>query len=194
MRVCTPNAAFLLAVLALLVLTAGCTDDPADPTATTPVPGGTPSVSGTPVSPQALVRFAPPAPAGWRLTAPPSTLTLDEDGMPLLSVTASYAPVTTPSGTAAGDADLVIQDTGGQPIGFRKLVDLLASAPAGTDGLNRTAIRGHRAFELRDERSSNAYILVADRFVVYLAVSGGTPADYDAFVAALDLDGLSRLR
>lgn len=193
MHVRIPVAALLLAVLALATFSAGCADDPAAPTGPSVSPGETPAVAGTPVAPEVLARFVPPAPAGWRLEAPPSTMALDEDGMPLLSVTASYTPVTEPNGTAAGDADLVIQDTGGQPIGFRKLVDLLASAPPGTDGLDRTTLRGHRAFEVRDERSASSYILVADRYVVYLSVSG-TPADYDAFVAALDLDGLSRLR
>ena len=121
-------------------------------------------------------------------------MSLDEDGFPLTTVTASYVPVTSPNETLAGDVDLVIQDNGGQPIGFAKLLGLLEGAPQSAGVVTRTTVRGHRAYEIRDERSTSLYLVVADRYIVYLAVTDATKADYDAFVAALDLDGLARLR
>ena len=41
---------------------------------------------------------------------------------------------------------------------------------------------------------TGAYLVVADRYVVCLAVTGGTRADVDAFVAALDIEGLAGQR
>jgi hypothetical protein len=54
-------------------------------------------------------------------------------------------------------------------------------------------LRGQPAHVLDDGRMTGAYI-VAGRYVVWLAVTGGTRADFDAFVAALDLEGLSGQR
>ena len=186
-------AAVLLLVLAALA--AGCIDDADDPTRILPESTtAAPHDGATVVPSDTLARFAPPAPGGWRFLAPPAGMTLDEDGFTLVTVTASYVPVTAPNGTAAGDVDLVIQDNGGQPIGLAKLLGLLESAPQSTGGLTRTTVRGYRAYEVRDERSSSVYIVVGDRSIVYLTVTNARPADYDAFVAALDLDGLARLR
>ena len=189
------SALSLLAAVLLLALAAGCIDNADDPTRSLPtVNASAPHDGASPVPSDALARFAPPAPDGWRFLAPPSAMTLDEDGFPLTTVTASYVPVTSPNETLAGDVDLVIQDNGGQPIGLAKLLGLLESAPQSTGGLTRTTVRGYRAYEVRDERSSSLYIVVGDRSIVYLTVSDARPTDNDAFVAALDLDGLARLR
>jgi len=196
MRPDRPSVPSLIAiVLVLLSVSGGCIDDTGDPTRALPDPTIAAAPGGvTPVPSDALVRFVPPAPGGWRFLAPPSGMTIDEDGAPLVTVTASYVPVTAPNGTAAGDADLMIQDTGGQPIGLAKLMGLLEGASPSASGLTETRVRGHRAYEIRDERSRSLYLVVADRFIVYLTVTDAGPADYDAFVAALDLDGLTRLR
>ncbi len=45
-----------------------------------------------------------------------------------------------------------------------------------------------------DGRMTGAYVVVADRYVIYLAVTGGTRADFDAFVASLEIEGLSGQR
>ncbi len=195
MRALWPSAPLFAAVLLLVALAAGCIDEADDPTRLFPeATSSAPLVGATPVLSDTLTRFAPPAPDGWRFLAPPAGMTLDEDDSPLVTVTASYVPVTAPNGTATGDVDLVIQDNGGQPIGFAKLLGLLEGAPQSAGVVTRTTIRGHRAYEIRDDRSISLYLVVADRFIVYLAVTDATPADYDAFVAALDLDGLARLR
>lgn len=146
------------------------------------------------IVPRALASYVPPAPAGWRLLAPPSPVSLEEDGAPLVSVTASYLSDGDPNGTGNRSADLVIQDTAGRSVGLRKLVDLLSSAPNDGNGLVRTTLCGQPAAVLSDDQMTRAYLVVADRYVVYLAVAGGTQADFDAFVTALDLDGLSGQR
>ena len=174
-----------LALLVLLVLGAGCTADPAEPIAQTDTPL---------IAPEALASYVPPAPAGWRLLAPPAPATLEEDGVSLVSVTASYLPDSDPNGTGRRSADVVVQDTAGRSVGLRRLVDQLPDAPAGGAGPARTTLRGQPAVVLTDEPVARAYLVVADRYVVLLTVTGGMRTDFDAFVAALDLEGLSGLR
>jgi len=182
-----PRAPFcVLALLAMLALGAGCSDDPM---AGTPAP--TVRADTAHIAPEALASFVPPAPAGWRLLAPPSPATLEEEGAALVSVTASYLPADDPNGTGNRSADLTIQDTGGRSVGLRKLADLLSTAPNDGNGLVRTTLRGQPAAVLGDETMTGAYLVVADRYVVYLAVTGGRRADFDAFVTALDIEGLS---
>jgi len=186
------NPCTLLPVLALLTLFAigaGCI---ADPTTGTAVP--TIRAGAALIAPEALAPYVPSAPAGWRLLAPPSPVVLEEDGAAFVSVTASYLPDSDPNGTGTRSAELVIQDTGGRSVGLRKLVDLLLNAPNDGNGPDRTTLRGRPAFVFSDDLMTRAYLVVADRYVVYIAVTGGSPPDFDAFIAALDLDGLSSLR
>ena len=185
-----PSAPFcILALLTILAVGPGCIDNPA---AGTPAPSV--SADTALIAPEALASFVPPAPAGWRLLAPPSPVTLEEDGAPLVSVTAGYLPADDPNGTGNRSADLTIQDTARRSVGLRKLVDLLPGAPNDGNGLVRTTLRGQPAAVLSDEQMTRAYLIVADRYVVYLAVTGGTRADFDAFVTALDLEGLAGQR
>jgi len=178
-----------LVLLSLLAVGAGCTADPArSPTVSTV------RADAALTAPEVLASFVPPAPPGWRLLAPPSSVSLEEDGMPLTSVTASYLRDSGPNGTGSTDADLTIQDTGGRSAGLRRLVDRLAAAPADGAAPARTMLRGQPAYVLDDGRMTGAYVVVGDRYVVWLAVTGGTRADFDAFVAALDLEGLAEQR
>lgn len=180
---------FLPALLVLLVLGAGCTADPA--TETTIL---TPQTDVPLIAPEALAEFVPPAPSGWRLLAPPAPATLEEDGASLVSVTASYLPDSDPNGTGTRSADLVVQDTGGRSAGLLRLVDPVPAGPVnGTDPV-RTTLRGKPAIVVRDPQMTRAYLVVEERYVVYLTVTGRVPGDFDAFVAALDLEGLSGLR
>ncbi len=178
-----------LPLLVLLLLGAGCVADPAtDPAVQIP------RTDTSLIAPEALASYIPPAPAGWRLLAPPAPATLEEDGASLVSVTASYLPDSDPNGTGHRSADLVIQDTAGRSVGLLRLVDHLPDVPAdGTDPV-RTTLRGQPATVFIDEQMTRAYLVVDGRYVVYLTVTGGIRADFDAFVAALDLEGLSGLR
>lgn len=176
-------------LLVLLVLGAGCIAGPAtDPAAQI-------ALTDTPlIAPEALASYIPPAPAGWRLLAPPAPATLEEDGASLVSVTASYLPDSDPNGTGNRSADLVIQDTAGRSVGLLRLVDHLPDVPAdGTDPV-RTTLRGQPAAVFSDEQMTRVYLVVDGRYVVYLTVTGAEQADFDAFVAALDIAGLSGLR
>ncbi len=179
----------LRALLALLVLiasiAAGCTGDPAAVTPTPAVRADTALMA-----PEALASHIPPAPPGWHLLAAPSAVSFEEDGAPLVSATANYLADESPDGTVGAGADLTIQDTGGRPVGLRGLVDRLATAGENGTASARTLLRGQPAFVFDDGPVAGAYIVVADRYVVYLAVTGGTRADVDTFVAALDLEGL----
>lgn len=176
-----------LALLALLAAGAGCTANPATDQSVTAVGTG-----GALTAPEVLASFVPPAPAGWRLLAPPSPVTLDEGGVPIASVTATYLPDGGPNRTGGTEAEVTVQDTGGRPVGLRRLVDALA---ASTDGSpTRTSLRGQPAFVLGDGPVPAVYLVVADRYVVRLAVTNGTRADLDAFIAALDIEGLAGRR
>ncbi len=177
------------AFLVLLVIGAGCTADPAMDPAVQIAQTDTPLIA-----PEALASYVPPAPDGWRLLAPPAHATLEEDGAPLVSVTASYLPDNDPNGTGNRSADIVVQDTAGQSIGLLRLVGLLPDVPA--DGTNpvQTTLRGRPAVVLTGEQMIRAYLVVDGRYVVHLTVTGGVQSDFDAFVAALDLEGLSGLR
>ncbi|HIH04307.1 MAG TPA: hypothetical protein HA263_10850 [Methanoregulaceae archaeon] len=178
-----------LVLLAMLAVCAGCTGDPA---AVTP----TPSVRADTalIAPELLAAYVPPAPPGWRLMAPSSPLSLEEGGVPYVSVTASYISDGGPNGTVGPGADLTIQDTAGRSVGLRRLVDRLAAAPENGTAPARTTLGGQPAFMIGDGAVTGAYLVVADRYVVYLAVTEGTRADFDSFVAALDLEGLSGQR
>jgi hypothetical protein len=179
----------LLGLLALVALGAGCSSDTAPDIAASTV-----QADAGLIEPEALASFVPPAPAGWQLLAPPAPSTLEEDGAPLVSVTASYRAVDGQDGSGDRTVDLTIQDTGGRPIGLRRLLDAALVAPAGGSAPVPTTIRGQTAWALSGEGVIGSYILVADRYVVWLAVTGGGQSDLDAFVAALDLERLSAQR
>jgi hypothetical protein len=180
-----PRALLPVLVLALFAVGTGCTADPTPPAV---------RADAALIAPEALASFVPPAPPGWQLLAPPSPATLEEDGTPLVSVTASYLRESGPNGTGSAGADLTIQDTAGRPVGLRRLVDRLGTASADGAAPARTPLRGQPAYVIENGGVTGAYIIVADRYVVWLAVTGGTRADLDAFVAALDLEGLPAQR
>ncbi|MEN6341427.1 MAG: hypothetical protein ABFC89_02600 [Methanospirillum sp.] len=186
------RALSVLALLAILVAGAGCVNDPAHEGAgATPTPVVRADIAL--IAPEVLAAYVPPAPPGWQLLAPPSPVSLEEDGAAFVSVTASYL-AEGPNGTSSPVADLTIQDTGGRSVGLRRLVDRLASPQANGTAPVPTTIRGQTAFIFTDGPITGAYLAVADRYIVWLAVTGGTRADFDAFVAALNLEGLSRQR
>lgn len=179
----------LLILLALLAVGAGCTADPVSGAAAPPV-----LADAGLIAPEALASFVPPAPPGWQLLAPPSPATLEEGGAPLVSVTASYLAVDAQDGSGDQTVDLTIQDTGGRAIGLRKLLDAALAASSGGSAPVPTEIRGQTAWVLSGEGMTGACVLVADRYVVWLAVTGGTQSDLDAFIAALDLEGLAAVK
>jgi len=157
----------------------------------------TPGTPGTPapvvpVAPGDLARFVPEPPPGWRLAAPPSAALLDDDGVPFTSVTAGYLPLEDPDGTGPRGAEITLQDTAGRLAGLREVFDPGSAAEG--DGTDRTILAGHPARVLDGGIVNGACILVADRYAVYLAVTGGSRADLDAFLEALDLDGLAAFR
>ncbi len=173
--------ALLVAVTLLALLAAGCSSDP-----TTVAPPSTPGDRSPLIAPERLAAFVPPAPEGWRLAAPPSAATLEENGTPIVSVTASYV--------ADGDrsADLVIQDTAGRPVGLRRLADGLMAAPGGSATV--ASLRGQPAVVVEDGGLAGEYVVVAGRYVVWCAVAGGTRADLDAFSKGMDIEGLAEQR
>ena len=183
-----------LPVLALVILVAGtgCVNDPANDSA-----GATPTpvvrAETALIAAEVLAAYVPPAPPGWQFLAPPSPVLLEEDGGTFVSVTASYISGS-PNGTSGPVADLTIQDTGNRSVGLRRLVDRLALPQADGTAPVPTTLRGQPAFVFTDGPIAGAYLVVADRYVVSLAITDGTRADFDAFVAALDLEGLSEQR
>ncbi len=169
--------ALLVAVTLLALLAAGCSSDP-----TTVAPPSTPGDGSPLIAPERLAAFVPPAPEGWRLAAPPSAATLEENGTPIVSVTASYVA------DDGGSADVVIQDAAGRRVGLRRLADGLMAAP----GENATvaSLRGQPAVVVENGGLAGEYVVVADRYVVWIAVAGGTRADLDAFTRGMDLEEL----
>ena len=166
--------ALLPALILVALLAAGCTDDPSR---SAPPPTATAAL----VAPEALASYVPPAPAGWRLVAPPSAAVLEENGTVLVSATASYL-----ADDGARSADLVLQDTGGRPVGIRRLADTLAAAPGAPAP---EALGGRLALVLEDGGVTSAYLVLDDRLVAWIAVPGGTRTDLEPFAAALDPTG-----
>lgn len=173
----------LIALLVLSLLAAGCIETPlaGDPS---PSPGAT--VPAPLIAPETLAAHVPEGLAGWQLLAPPSSAVLEEDGEPIVSVTASYL-----SSDGTRNADLSLQDTGGRSVGLRRLVDGLGNE---TGGAVWATLAGHRALVLEDGAMAGAYLVVADRYVAWIAVTGGARADLEAFANAMDLEGLAARR
>lgn len=168
-------------LLAALAVAAGCSADPAGSEPTT-AGGGEGGLS----SPEALAAFVPAAPQGWRLAGEPSTAVLEDDGVPVSSVTALYV-----ADDGVRTADLAIQDAAGRSAGLRRLADDLAANGTAPRGAR---LGGHPAYVVADGPVAGAYVLPGDRVAVFLAVAGGTRADLESFATALDLDGLAGLR
>ena len=175
------SALLSVLILAALAVAAGCSADPADTVPSTPAGG-----DGGLASPEALAAFVPVAPPGWQLAGEPSAAALDDDGVPVSSVTALYV-----ADDGVRTADLAIQDAAGRPAGLRRLAaDLAANGTAPRED----KLGGYPAYVVADGPVAGAYLLPGDRVAVFIAVAGGTRADLESFAAVLDLDGLAGLR
>lgn len=178
------TSAMLLVVLVVLAASAGCSADPVSE------PSAPASADGTAlIAPEALAAHVPAAPDGWRLAAPPSSAVLDEDGALIASVTASYLSL-----DGARTTDLTLQDTGGRPVGLRRLADDLAAASENGTAPAPTLLGGRAAHVVETGEMAGACTVVVDRYVVWIAVAGGNRAEIEAFCAGLDLDALADLQ
>ena len=208
---------FLLAVLCMALITAGCTSSQTTSPATTAQPVSTPSASDlsgtggnspatadmTPASAggssagatdvKTLNSLLPQAPAGWILDQQPVGSTrFDENNNAWTASSAEY------SSTAHKDttASITIQDTAGHNVGFKKIWSTF-SATENSDGYFRsTTLHGNPAWETHSigGKTFKSWVLVNDRFMVQVSIENGTEADYATILNAINFAGITDLK
>lgn len=179
----------LVLFLAGVCIIAGCTQAPSGQSGKNlPV-----NTSITTLDPSALVPFVPPAPQNWVNESEPFGYTLNDNnqGISYSAVSGSYTLAANNSSTA----EVIIQDTGGAKVGFRGLWDNL-TASEGTQAYTRKVdVKGYPAWEIYEAPDRYAsWIAVGDRFMIYVAVNGGSRADFDALVGSINYQGLAALK
>lgn len=195
----TSSIAFALVLLIIgLVLVAGCTSLTSTGSQSTLSAGAAVQA----VNSGKLVALLPAAPAGWKLgdyyhskptgETMPSTST----GLPWTLASMGY------TSTANKDtmATIVIQDTGNQAVGFKSTLMSDQLKETTKQSFKSTRVKGYPAWEYSaasDESNGllrSGIISVNDRFMVMVRIDGGTKADYDTFVNAIDFAGIAALK
>ena len=204
----------LLAVLCMALITAGCTSSPTTIPATTEQPVSTPSaqdMSGTGGSIPAtagmtpasaggsstgaidvttLNSLLPQAPAGWVMNGQAVGSTrFDENNNAWTASSAEYSRTADKDTTAS----IMIQDTAGHNVGFRKLWSTF-SAIENSDGYFRsTTLHGNPAWETHSigAKTFKTWVLVNDRFMVQVSIENGTEADYETILSVVDFSGIA---
>ena len=208
----------LIAALALLVLlgvalAAGCASTPSGSTATktpTPAAAGTTSAgtaaavttsgssgSGagalTAVSFDRLIPFIPRAAGAWTLDGEAQGMTMkDGEGRDYTWVTGEYQK----AGDDNAKGSVMIQDAAVANTPFKQQWSPFKSYES-TDGWYRSVtVKGQPGWKFYT-KSTNDYgqwVLVGDRYIVFTTVEGGTEADIDSLVNAMDLSGLAAVK
>lgn len=183
-----------LSVLLVLLLTgacmiAGCTQTPSgEPAKGVPV-----NTSIKTIDPSVLVPFVPAPPQNWVNESEPFGYTMNDNnqGISYSAVSGSYNNVANNSSTA----EVIIQDTGGAKVGFRGLWENL-TASEGTQAYTKKAeVKGYPAWEIYEAPDRYAsWIAVGDRFMIYVAVNGGSRADFDTLTGSINYQGLAALK
>lgn len=179
----------LVLLLAGVCMIAGCTQAPSGQT-TKGVPVNT---SIQTLDPSALVPFVPSAPQGWVNETEPFGYTMNDNnqGISYSAASGSYTYAANNSSTA----EVIIQDTGGAKVGFRGLWDNL-TASEGTSAYTKSVeVKGNPAWEIYEAPDRYAsWISVGDRFMIYIAVNGGSRADFDTLTDSINYQGLAALK
>jgi len=194
----------LFALLALCLMTAGCTgtsdsDTTGDassgpgPAATTSVtasgtsaPGGVPG-SVTAVSYTALIAFLPNAPAGWTAEEPVGASWTVEDSQ--------WTWASREYGKDNAWATILIQDSAYYDVGYWQSWDSMVSFESTEGYYKQGKAGGYPSWEYFTKPDSyGTWIGVNDRFMVYVSVEGGSKSDLDAFVNAVNYGGLANLK
>lgn len=183
-----------LAVLLVLLLTgasmiAGCTQVPSGQ----PAKGVPVNTSIQTVDPSVLVPFIPPAQQNWVNESEPFGYTMNDNnqGISYSAVSGSYTNVANNSSTA----EVIIQDTGGAKVGFRALWENLTASEGTQAYTKKVEVKGYPAWEIYEAPDRYAsWIAVGDRFMIYVAVNGGSRADFDTLTGSINYQGLAALK
>ena len=192
----------LFALLALCLMTAGCTgttDTTGDassgtgPAATTSVtasgtsvPGGVPG-SVTAVSYTALIAYLPNAPAGWTAEEPVGASWTVEDSQ--------WTWASREYGKDNAWATIMIQDSAYYDVGYWQSWDSMISFESTEGYYKQGKAGGYPSWEYFTKPDSyGTWVGVNDRFMVYISVDGGSKSDLDAFVNAVNYGGLANLK
>ena len=188
----------LFALLALCLMTAGCTGT-SDTTGEassgtgsavtasgTTAPGGAPG-SVTAVSYTALIAFLPNAPAGWTAEEPVGASWTVEDSQ--------WTWASREYGKDNAWATIMIQDSAYYDVGYWQSWDSMVSFESTEGYYKQGKAGGYPSWEYFTKPDSyGTWVGVNDRFMVYVSVEGGSKSDLDAFVNAVNYGGLANLK
>jgi len=194
----------LVVVLGIcLCMTAGCTSDSSDtttpeattaatPAATTAPAAGT-TVSGaakgsvTAVPFATLIPFLPGAPAGWTADEPAGASWTIEDGQ--------WTWATREYSKDDARATILIQDSAYYDVGYWESWDSLVAFETTEGYYKQNKVGGYPAWEVFTKPASyGTWVGVNERFMVYISVEDGSRQDLDAFVNAINYDGIANLK
>ncbi len=188
----------LFALLALCLMTAGCTGTtdttggassgagPAATTSVTAAPGGAPG-SVTAVSYTALIAFLPDAPAGWTAEDPAGMTWADEESQ--------WTWATRDYDRGDARATIMIQDSAYYDVGYWQSWDSMISFESTEGYYKQGKTGGYPSWEYFTKPDSyGTWVGVNDRFMVYVSVEGGSKSDLDAFVNAVNYGGIANLK
>ena len=179
----------LVLLLAGACMIAGCTQAPSGQS-----DKGVPvNTSIKTVDPSVLIPFIPPAPQNWVNESEPFGYTMNDNnqGISYSAVSGSYISAANNSSTA----EVIIQDTGGARVGFRGLWDNLTASEGTQAYSKKVEVKGNPAWEIYEAHDRYAsWVSVGDRFMIYVAVNGGSRTDFDTLTGSINYQGLAALK
>jgi hypothetical protein len=148
----------------------------------TPVPGSVKAVNFN-----SLIPFLPATPAGFEAEeATGMTATVQND---------QWSWATREYSRGETTATVFIQDTAYYDVGYREMWGSFVSFESTEGYFKSGAVKGYPSWEYYSKSYNDymSYVDVGGRFMVYVAVDGGTKADLDTFTNAIDYAGLSKV-
>jgi hypothetical protein len=203
--------ALSLLVLLGVALAAGCSSTPSTTTPTSaPTAVGTASAVATPsaaasvassgsgavvaaVPADRLEPFIPAAIGAWKLDGQVQTFSMkDGEGHDYTWVSGEYAK----DGSDDAGANLMIMDSAVAKTPYREQWSSFQSVQTNDGWWKSVTVEGQPSWKSfsKDTNSYGQWVLVGDRYIVIATVDGGTEADLDAIVDAMDFAGLAGVR
>ena len=146
------------------------------------VPGSVTAVSYT-----ALIAYLPNAPAGWTAEEPVGASWTVEDSQ--------WTWASREYGKDNAWATIMIQDSAYYDVGYWQSWDSMISFESTEGYYKQGNAGGYPSWEYFTKPDSyGTWVGVNDRYMVYVSVEGGSKADLDAFVNAVNYGGLANLK
>lgn len=189
--------ALLLLLIAGSCITAGCTGDSTPEATSAPTTQPTaaattaaPVSAGTVVHYTALYPIFPTPTANW-VAEDPSGMTMSGTEGEWSFAQRTYTQKTNEDVVV----DIVIQDTGGQQVGYSQAWNTYMEVDTPEMSWKRITVKGYPAWEFHD-KMDNVYtqvISVDDRFFVWINIENGKQPYLTVFNTGLDLEDLAAM-